>query len=128
LREAKALDEDPQLPRPVGIDRLETLPLDDVVDALATPHLERAALWRLVAAGAVALPYVKRGLNSSHPAVRRGCCEFLDLYPDDDAADALVALLEDSDAGVRWMAAHALTCDRCKTDNTWIKRQQRVRI
>ena len=106
-----------QLPRPVGFERMESLPLDDVVAALATPHVHRAALWRLVAAGPVAVPYVKRGLGNSNAAVRRGCCEFLDLYPDDDSTHAIIALLDDSDAGVRRMAAHALSCDRCKTDN-----------
>ena len=105
---------------------METLPLDTVVDALAAPHLARAALWRLVAAGADALEAVKRGLRSPDPGVRRGCCEVLDLFGDEEAAKAMLPLLEDSHPDVRWMAGHALTCDRCKTDNTWIKRQQKL--
>ena len=84
---------------------------------------ERAALWTLVAAGPGAVEAVKRGLGGSSAAVRRGCCEYLDLYADYEAAQAVLPLLEDSDERVRWMAAHALTCERCKADNTWIKRQ-----
>jgi HEAT repeat protein len=117
----------PSLPRPLGVERFEVQSLDEVVAALGTPHHERAALWTLVAAGPEALEAVKRGLDNSSAAVRRGCCEYLDLYGDDEAAQALVPLLEDSDDQVRWMAAHALTCERCKIQNTWIKRQQQRR-
>src|SRR5579864_9137381 len=117
----------PSLPRPLGVERFETRSFDEVVAALGTPHVERAALWTLVAAVPEAVEAVKRGLDSSNAAVRRGCCEYLDLYGDDEAAQALLPLLEDSDPEVRWMAAHALTCERCKTQNTWIQRQQRGR-
>jgi hypothetical protein len=115
----------PSLPRPLGVERLEALPLDEVVTSLGTPHQERAALWTLVAAGPEAVEAVKRGLRSSSAAVRRGCCEYLDLCGDEEATRAVVPLLDDPDHRVRWMAAHALTCERCTTHNTWIKRQQR---
>jgi hypothetical protein len=97
------------------------LPIDEVVAALGVPHLSRAAFWRLADIGTDATTAVKRGLRSESPAVRRGCCEFLDLHWDDDAAVEMLPLLADSDADVRWMAAHALTCERCKND-TWAKR------
>jgi hypothetical protein len=119
---AKARMPSPTAPHPFGYERMETLPLDDVVEALGVRHLARAALWRLVAVGADAILAVKRGLASSNPGVRRGCCEFLDLYWDEDAAKGMLPLLEDADPDVRWMAAHALSCERCKGDH-WAKRQ-----
>lgn len=117
----------PSLPRPLGVERFEAMPVEEVVAALGTPHHARAALWTLVAAGPEAVEAVKLGLQSSNAAVRRGCCEYLDLYGDEEAAQAMIPLLEDSDDQVRWMAAHALTCERCKTEYTWIKRQQQLR-
>jgi HEAT repeats len=117
----------PSLPRPLGIERFDAVPLDEVVAALGIPHHERAALWTLVAAGPAAVEAVKLGLQSPSAAVRRGCCEYLDLFGDEEAAQAMIPLLDDSDDQVRWMAAHALTCERCKTENTWIKRQQQLR-
>jgi len=67
------------------------------------------------------VPAVKDGLSHANPRVRRGCCEFLDLYWDDDTAQSVVALLDDPDPDVQWMAAHALSCERCKNE-TWAKR------
>jgi HEAT repeat protein len=111
------------LPRPLGADHLSRLPLDAVVSALGTPHLARAALWTLVAAGADAVNAVQQGLESSNADVRRGCCQFLDMHGDAEASQAAVRLLDDPDDGVRWWAGHALACERCKAENTWIKRQ-----
>jgi hypothetical protein len=124
---AKAKMQSPTAPRPFGYERMVALTLDEVVDALGVEHRSRAALWRLVAAGADAIPTVTRGLTSSNPGVRRGCCEFLDLYWDADAAKAMLPLLEDPDPDVRWMAAHALSCERCKGDH-WAKRQRSVHV
>jgi hypothetical protein len=121
----KAKMQSPTAPRPLGSERMLALSLDEVVAALGVEHLSRAALWRLVAAGADATPAVKRGLTNSNPGVRRGCCEFLDLYWDEDAANAMVPLLEDADPDVRWMAGHALSCERCKGDH-WAKRQRSI--
>jgi HEAT repeat protein len=56
-----------------------------------------------------------------NPAVRRGCCEFLDLHWDEEAATDMLELLSDPEPEVRWMAAHALNCERCKNE-TWAKR------
>ena len=111
----------PSAPRPFGYERMAMLPLEEVVEALGIAHLSRAAFWRLVAVGTEAAAAVKRGLRSENAAVRRGCCEFLDLYWDDEAASEIVALVADPDAEVRWMAAHALTCERCKKE-TWATR------
>jgi len=94
---------------------------DEVVDALGVPHRSRAAFWRLVALGPAAAAAVRRGLAHDNAAVRRGCCEVLDLQWDDAAGPDVAALLVDPDPDVRWMAAHALTCQRCKVD-TWSKR------
>jgi HEAT repeat protein len=99
------------------------LPLEEVVEALGIVHLSRAAFWRLVAAGTDATPAVRRGLSSENSAVRRGCCEFLDLYWDDEAANEMLSLAADPDPAVRWMAAHALTCERCKRE-TWATRSR----
>jgi hypothetical protein len=115
------------LPQPRGADRLSTLPLDDVVAALGTPHLARAALWTLVAAGSDSVAAVQRGLRSLDADVRRGCCQFLDMHGDVGATQAARALLQDRDEAVRWWARHALTCERCKAENTWIKREQQRR-
>ena len=117
----KAKAQSPTAPRPFGYERMTLLPSDDVVDALGVAHLSRAAFWRLVALGADAVPAVKRGLEHPNPAVRRGCCEYLDLFWDEATASVVTALLADPDPDVRWMAAHALSCDRCKND-TWAKR------
>jgi HEAT repeat protein len=111
----------PISPRPFGSERIERLPLAEVVEALGIEHLSRAAFWRLVAVGTEATAAVQRGLTSDDAAVRRGCCEFLDLFFDDEAADEMLRLLADPDAEVRRMAAHALTCERCKKE-TWATR------
>ena len=111
----------PRAPRPFGYERMAMLPIDEVVDALGVPHLARAAFWRLAAVGTDAAPAVKRGLRNENAGVRRACCEFLDLYWDDEVAAEMLPLLSDPAAEVRWMAAHALTCERCKKD-TWAKR------
>ncbi len=97
------------------------VPLEEVVEAFGIAHLSRAAFWRLVAVGTDATPAVKRGLRSENAAVRRGCCEFLDLYWDDEAANDMRSLVADPDTEVRRMATHALTCERCKKE-TWATR------
>jgi len=112
----------PTAPRPFGAEHMATKSLDEVVSDLGVEHRSRAALWTLVAAGPAARPAVRRGLHDPVPAVRRGCCEYLDLYWDDDVAAHLVSLLSDPDPGVSWMAGHALSCERCKQDDSWAKR------
>jgi hypothetical protein len=117
----KAKTRSPRPPRPFGYERMMMLSVGEVVEALGVEHRSRAAYWRLVEIGAPAIPAVRVGLRSENPAVRRGCCEFLDLYWDEDAVPEVQALLADPEPEVRWMAAHALICERCKND-TWEKR------
>jgi hypothetical protein len=45
------------------------------------------------------------------------------MYGDITVTQAAQALLEDPDETVRWWAEHALTCERCTSENTWLKRQ-----
>ena len=116
----------PALPRPLGSEHMATLGVDDVVAALGVPHRSRAAYWRLVALGDAAVPAARAGLRHPLPAVRRGCCEFLDLFGDAASAAELQSLIDDPDADVRWMAVHALRCARCK-DETWEKKAARRR-
>jgi hypothetical protein len=97
------------------------LPVDEVVEALGVPHRSRAAFWRLVELGADAVPAVRSGLRNKDARVRRGCCEFLDLYWDDESADAVLGLVDDPHPDVRWMAGHALSCERGKKE-TWSTR------
>jgi HEAT repeat protein len=101
---------------------MSTKTFDEVVDELGVRHRSRTALWRLVEGGDAAIPALRRGLAHANPAVRRGCCEVLDLYGDDAAAEDLLRLVDDPDPDVRWMAAHALVCERCKSDDHWAKR------
>ena len=120
----KTRAQSPNLPRSLGYQRMATLPMRAVVEALGIEHHARSAYWRLVEIGEDAVPAVRAGLQHPNPAVRRGVCEFLDLYWDEDAAVEMQELLSDPDATVRRMAAHALTCARCKND-TWEKKAVR---
>jgi hypothetical protein len=116
----------PTAPRPFGSEVMATKSFDEVVQDLGVAHRSRAALWALVAAGPAARSAVRRGLTDPVPAVRRGCCEFLDLYYwDDETAHDVIPLLADPDPNVSWMAGHALSCERCKNDNDWAKRPPR---
>lgn len=111
----------PRAPRPFGHEVLAAKPLDEAVEDLAVEHRARAAMWRLVEARGAAIPAVRGGLSHQSPRVREGCCEVLDHYRDGDSIPDLVARLDDEDPGVRWMAAHALECLRCKKPN-WATR------
>src|SRR4051812_36186575 len=115
----------PTAPRPLGSDHMATKSFEEVVHDLGVEHRSRAAVWTLVAAGARARSAVRRGLKDPVAAVRRGCCEYLDLYCDHETAQDLIPLLADPDPDVSWMAGHALSCQRCKNDNDWAKRPLR---
>ena len=114
----------PKIPRPFGSETLPNGDFDALVEQLGVPHRARAAHWALVRAGAAAADAVQRGLRHTDPAVRRGCCDVFDQAWQPDAADSLVALLDDSDPRVRARAAHALACARCKRPTTWIARER----
>jgi hypothetical protein len=100
---------------------------DEVVECMGVPHLSRAALWWLVWVGPAATPAVRAGLHSENAAVRRGCCEFLEHWRDEDGFAEMAPLLDDPDAGVRMMASHALTCDHCQ-DGTWATKRLRASL
>ena len=69
----------------------------------------------LLAAGAAAVPAIRRGLRHGNPTVRRLCVNLLDRLVDDEAIPDLVAVLDDEDVEVVKRALHALACDACKT-------------
>ena len=84
------------------------------VEDLGVKHRAKASLRRLMAAGSLATPALRRGLRHSDPAVRVGCCKVLDHHMDEAALPELIANLQHEKAEVRVWAMHALACDRCK--------------
>ena len=70
------------------------------------------------------------GLDHRNPVVRRCCLEFLDQHPDKEALPSILRCLEDPVPRVRWHAVHALICDKCKSDFSYINDDvvERVRI
>jgi hypothetical protein len=57
---------------------------------------------------------VERGLGHPNARVRFACAHALDWLGDDRCVPALSRLLSDPAPRVRWVALHALQCDRCK--------------
>jgi HEAT repeat protein len=84
------------------------------IEDLAVDHRAKAALSRLMAAGSVATPLLRRGLRHDSPLVRVGCCIVLDHFLDESALPELMLSLEHANDDVRAWALHALACDRCK--------------
>lgn len=68
----------------------------------------------LNARGSAMLDAVLRGLQHSHPQVRRWCAELLDHNADDRCIEPLLTLMDDPVDHVRWQAVHSLSCQRCK--------------
>lgn len=91
-------------------------PMSDaaIIEQLAIPHRERQAFQRLLAGGARAWPLVQANLDHANARVRYYCARFLDMFLEPEALDALLGMLDDSDAAVRAASLHALACDRCK--------------
>ena len=87
---------------------------DEMVGDLAVPHRFKSALGRLMAAGMLATPALRRGLRHDDPDVRIGCCIVLDHFMDDAAVPELIENLGHENPRVRSNALHALACDRCK--------------
>ena len=61
-----------------------------------------------------------RGLSHESPVVRRCCLEFLDQHPNDAAIPHIVNCLGDPVPRVRWHAIHALICDACKPEVSYL--------
>jgi hypothetical protein len=84
------------------------------VEELGIPYRTKGALRQLMAAGPLATPAVRQGLQHPNPAVRVGCCKVLDHYLDESALPELIENLTHPDEEVRAWALHALACDKCK--------------
>ncbi len=84
------------------------------VEELGITHRAQAALRGLMAAGPLATPIVRQGLQHPNPIVRVGCCKVLDHFLDESALPELIENLAHPDEEVRSWALHALACDKCK--------------
>jgi HEAT repeat protein len=90
---------------------------EDLIALLADPHRAVHAYSRLLALGPEATEAARGGLSHPHERVRERCCRLLDHLMDADSIPALIQALADPSELVRIQAAHALACDRCKTDS-----------
>ena len=88
---------------------------DGWVARLAHPSRRQEAKWYLRAAGAAALPAIRRGLQHRKAIVRRTCVNLLDALVDEESLPDLVGALDDDDPTVASRALHALACEACKT-------------
>lgn len=84
------------------------------VEHLGITYRAKEALRQLMAAGELATPAVRQGLQHPNPAVRVGCCQVLDHFLDESALPELIENLAHPDEEVRAWALHALACDKCK--------------
>lgn len=87
---------------------------DGWVAQLGVPSWRQRAKQHLLAAGAPALPALRRGTRHPDPLVRRMCVGILDHLVDEASVPDLVAALDDGDPHVCARALHALACDTCK--------------
>jgi HEAT repeats len=92
--------------------------LRDAVDRLGNVSHRDDAIRSLVAAGAVAIPFLRQGMTHPYWRVRHMCCRLLDDLP--LSAEVLRELRElarsDPNKRVRHQAWHAATCEACKPD------------
>lgn len=86
----------------------------ELVDALADPHRCFQAYQMLLRSGAAASVASRDGLRHPDAQVREYCCRVLDQLMDADSGAALIDALDDPAERVRFAAAHALACERCK--------------
>ena len=93
------------------------MPAEDLVALLADPHRSVHAHTRLLTLGPEATEAARGGLSHPDERVRERCCKLLDHLMDAESIPALIGALADPSAEVRIQAAHALCCDRCKTDS-----------
>ena len=88
----------------------------ELVEALGTPHLARAASHELQKRGRDAARAVLAGLADARAAVRLHCCRLMDrIYLPEDFP-TLMRMLDDPHPAVRSSVLHTLSCDRCKAD------------
>jgi HEAT repeat protein len=90
----------------------------ELVDALADPHRCFQAYQLLLRLGPVASAACRNGLLHEDAQVREYCCRVLDQLMDAESGAALIGALDDPAERVRFAAAHALACERCKA-GTW---------
>jgi HEAT repeat protein len=88
----------------------------DLIELLADPHRSVHAYTRLLTLGSEAAGAARCGLSHPQARVRAYCCKILDHLMDAESIPALIEALADPAEPVRIEAAHALACDRCKTD------------
>jgi HEAT repeat protein len=91
-------------------------PSTDLVGLLADPHRSVRAYQRLIGLGPAGAAAVRQGLRHPDARVREYCCKVLDHVMDAASIPALIRALRDPAEQVRIAAAHALSCDRCKSD------------
>ena len=92
-------------------------PATDLVGLLADQHRSVRGYQRLIALGPEGAAQARRGLRHPNARVREYCCNVLDRLMDVASIPALILALRDPADGVRVAAAHALSCDRCKSDS-----------
>jgi alkylhydroperoxidase family enzyme len=92
------------------------LSAEDLIELLADPHRSVHAYARLLTLGPEAAEAARRGLSHPEARARAYCCKVLDHLMDAESIPALIKALVDPAEPVRIEAAHALACDRCKTD------------
>jgi HEAT repeat protein len=90
----------------------------ELVDALADPHRCFQAYQLLLRIGEGAGVACRDGLRHPDAQVREYCCRVLDHLLDAESGAALIDALDDPAERVRFAAAHALACERCKA-GTW---------
>ncbi len=106
----------------------------DLVTQFRDPSRRNAAMAQLsgfrgakAARGQVLSPEKRAalisGLSDPNAAVRRCCLELLDTHPDPAAVPAILVLVRDPVARVRWHAIHALACDACKPGNSFLSQE-----
>jgi HEAT repeat protein len=93
------------------------MPAEDLIALLADPHRRVRAYTRLLGLGPEAAEAARHGLSDPDARVREYSCQLLDHLMDAESIPAVIEALADPSPSVRMKAAHALACDRCKTDD-----------
>lgn len=87
---------------------------EQLIEDLAVDHRAKAAYWRLRELGNKVALDVEAGMKHPDPRVRAYCCVFFDHHLTERAYPLLLDALDDPDPRVRFHAAHAIECERCK--------------